>query len=68
MQKKASLPEVAVIQNDITVADNWGEAYWIGKYVFEQASGEADKLIMNAYEKAFKLGTLQYQMLLLVKP
>lgn len=55
-RKKAKLPEIAVIQNDINATDNWDEAYWIGKYVFDQASGEADKLIMNAYEKAFSLG------------
>lgn len=55
-RKKAKLPEIVVIQNDINAADNWDEAYWIGKYVFDQASGEADKLIMNAYEKAFSLG------------
>lgn len=55
-RKKAKLPEIVVIQNDIEEADNWDEAYWIGKCVFDQASGEADKLIMNAYEKAFSLG------------
>lgn len=56
LRKNESLPDLVVIQNDITSADNWDDAYWIGKFVFEQASGEADKLIMDAYEKAFALG------------
>ena len=56
LSRKASMPDQKVIQQDIKVADNWNDAYWIGQFVFEQASGEGDKLIMDAYEKAFSLG------------
>lgn len=50
------MPDTNIIQQDIESADNWDDAYWIGKFVYEQATGEADKLIMVAYEKAFGLG------------
>lgn len=50
------MPDTNIIQQDIEAADNWDDAYWIGKFVYEQATGEADKLIMVAYEKAFGLG------------
>ena len=56
LKRKAKMPDVKTIQKDIKAADNWDDAYWIGRYVYEQASGEADKLIMDAYEKAFDLG------------
>ena len=56
LNRKAKMPDIKIIQQDIFAADNWDDAYWIGKYVYEQASGEADKLIMDAYEKAFSLG------------
>lgn len=56
LNQKAKMPDIKIIQQDIFAADNWDDAYWIGKYVYEQASGEADKLIMDAYEKAFSLG------------
>ena len=56
LKRKAKMPDVKTIQKDIKAADNWDDAYWIGRYVYEQASGEADKLIMDAYEKAFGLG------------
>ena len=56
LNQKAAMPELNIIQQDIAASDNWDDAYWIGKYVYEQASGEADKLIMDAYEKAFGLG------------
>ena len=55
LKRKAKMPDVKTIQKDIKAADNWDDAYWIGRYVYEQASGEADKLIMDAYEKAFSL-------------
>jgi len=55
LQLKAPMPDLAVIQQDIDSADDWKDAYWIGSFVYDQASGEADKLIMNAYEKAFSL-------------
>lgn len=50
------MPDVKIVQHDIEAADNWQDAYLIGEFVNEQASGEADKLIMDAYEKAFGLG------------
>ena len=56
LKQKAKMPNVKSIQQDIVAADNWDDAYWIGRYVYDQASGEADKLIMDAYEKAFGLG------------
>ncbi len=56
LKQKAKMPDVTIIQQDIESADNWDDAYWIGKFVYEQASGDADKLIMDAYEKAFSLG------------
>lgn len=56
LQQKAEMPDAKIIEQDIVSADNWTDAYWIGKFVFEQASGEADKLIMDAYEKAFSMG------------
>ena len=56
LKQKAKMPNVKSIQQDIVAADNWNDAYWIGRYVYDQASGEADKLIMDAYEKAFGLG------------
>jgi len=56
LNQKAKMPDVKSIQQDILAADNWDDAYWIGRCVYEQASGEADKLIMDAYEKAFSLG------------
>ena len=56
LKQKAKLLNVKSIQQDIVAAENWDDAYWIGRYVYDQASGEADKLIMDAYEKAFGLG------------
>ncbi|MCR4651888.1 MAG: hypothetical protein K5662_09070 [Lachnospiraceae bacterium] len=56
LEYRADMPEVRIIQQDIETSTNWGDAYCIGQYVYEQASGEADKLIMDAYEKAFGLG------------
>ena len=56
LHQKAIMPDVNSIQRDIIAADKWNDAYWIGRYVYEQASGEADKLIMDAYEKSFSLG------------
>lgn len=53
---KAKMPDANTIQQDIAAADSWDDAYWIGTYVYEHASGEADKLIMDAYEKSFNLG------------
>lgn len=55
-EQKAEMLDVEIIQQDIGSAVNWDDAYWIGRFVYEQASGEADKLIMDAYEKAFSLG------------
>ena len=56
LEQKAALLDVETMQQDIESAENWDDAYWIGRFVYEQASGEADKLIMDAYEKAFELG------------
>ena len=56
IKQKASIPDTAVIRQDIEYASNWYDAYCIGQYIYEQASGEADKLIIDAYEKAFNLG------------
>lgn len=56
LEQKAKMPDVTAIQQDIESTDNWVDAYWIGMFVYEQASGEADKLVMDAYEKAFSLG------------
>ena len=52
----AQLPGNEIIHRDIETTDNWRDAYRIGKAIYEHASGEADKLIMDAYEKAFGLG------------
>lgn len=48
--------EVASIKSDIDSASDWEEVYWIGRFLFDNNSGVADKLIMDAYEKAFSLG------------
>lgn len=56
LEQKAKMPDAITLQKDIETAEAWESAYWIGRFVFEQASGEADKLIMYAYEKAFNLG------------
>ena len=56
LNQNAQMPDVRIIQQDIEAADQWDDVYWIGRYVYEQASGEADRLIMSAYEKAFVLG------------
>lgn len=56
LEQKTEMPDVDVIQQDIDSSTNWDDAYWIGRFVYEQASGEADKLIMDAYERAFNLG------------
>lgn len=57
--QKAKMPDmldISIMQQEIEAANNWKDAYWIGKSLYEQASGDADKLIMDAYEKAFELG------------
>ena len=56
MKQKAEMPDVKTIQQDIASAESWEDAYWIGKFVYDQSSGETDRLIMDAYEKAFGLG------------
>ncbi len=56
LKQKADMLDVKIIQHDIQLVDNWLDAYWIGRFVYEQASGEADKLIIEAYEKAFTSG------------
>lgn len=56
LEQKAVMPDASTILNDLKKAETWESAYWIGRFVFEQASGEADRLIMDAYEKAFDLG------------
>lgn len=50
------MPDVDIIKQDIETAEVWDDAYWIGSFMYEQALGEADKLSMDAYEKAFALG------------
>lgn len=47
---------VEAIQQEIERADNWKESYKIGSTLFDQAAGEADKFVIDAYEKAFSLG------------
>jgi len=56
LQRNENFPTLESIQRDIEEVDKWEDAYWIGQFVFGQASGKADKLIMDAYEKAFRLG------------
>ena len=50
------MPDGRIIQQDIEACENWDDAYWIGRYLFEQGSGESNKQVMDAYEKAFGLG------------
>ena len=54
--KKINMPDPVALQCDIDSADKWEDAYRIGKCTYEQADSETDKLVMDAYEKAFELG------------
>jgi len=56
LRQKTKLPDGKIIQKDIESCENWDDAFWIGRCLFEQGSGESNKLIMDAYEKAFSLG------------
>ena len=56
LKQKAKMPDGRIIQQDIEACDNWDDAYWIGRYLYEQGSGESNKQVMDAYEKAFSLG------------
>ena len=56
LKQKAKMPDGSIIQQDIEACENWDDAYWIGRYLFEQGSGESNKQVMDAYEKAFSLG------------
>lgn len=56
LKRKAQMPDVSLVKQDIDEAASWAEAYHIGQFVNEQTSGDADKLVMDAYEKAFSLG------------
>lgn len=55
-KQKAQMPDGKKIQQDIEACENWDDAYWIGRYLYEQGSGESNKQVMDAYEKAFSLG------------
>ena len=56
LKQKAKIPDGRIIQQDIEACENWDDGYWIGRYLFEQGSGESNKQVMDAYEKAFSLG------------
>lgn len=56
LRQNADVPELSLVEDDINNADIWQSAYWIGSFLFNQDSGEADRLILKAYEKSFRLG------------
>lgn len=57
LQKQNKLmPDVTVLQHDIQEAATWDQSYMIGQYIYDQGTGEHDRLIMEAFEKAFGLG------------
>ncbi len=53
---QAEAPNISTIKREILAVTDWEDAYWLGSFLYEKAAGEADKLIMDAYEKAFQLG------------
>ncbi len=56
IKNNEALPSEEIIAVDIAKASSWEDAYWIGKAIFDSDSSALDKLIMDAYEKAFMLG------------
>ena len=56
LSQKAEMINPEEIARDIQEVDNWVDAYHIGQFICEQGGGEENRLMMDAYEKAFDLG------------
>ncbi len=56
MQKNGNIPSQEILEADIANAEYWEDVYWLGRLIFDRGAGSSDKLIMDAYEKAFRLG------------
>ena len=55
-QKNENIPSQETLEADIANAEYWEDVYWLGRLIFDRDAGSYDKLIMDAYEKAFRLG------------
>lgn len=48
--------DISIMLSDLESTQDWEEAYWIGKCFSERVSNASDKAVIEAFQKAFRIG------------